>query len=423
MQTGIVEAKLMDQEENKEDKDLNDNNISRALMVHPDEVIKSKENDPLIKENVDDKDISTNDIRSVLKIKKSQTTDNISINAKVLLGKNTYKDETKFITNLPTELSTMNKVIESDKKLFDALFTKFEIFKDTMSKSLLLDGDIAIILETLNALEYVIHHIDNGCLFTQMEGLTKIIFPCLNSTYNTIKAEALKLLGAAAQLNPEVQAKVLEKGLIKKVLQLLWTNKNHSVKTRCLYALSALIRNFPEAQKSFLDHGGLQIFVKILIEDDKDFESKIRVMRLVNDLIIERQDIGYSVETEEYNDNVTNKYAMTDFKNRIIIHGYCKNLMDLMIRIFKQELDDPTIIENYELLEIIIENMIRISNICKKEFHKNQNEILETITDLVDFYEDLSKYVDKDSISLINQQIMLVERLMVIIEIPLHDEL
>ncbi|KAI4484107.1 hypothetical protein M0804_007563 [Polistes exclamans] len=422
MQTGLVEAKLMDQEK-KEDKDLNDSNTSRSLILHPDEVIKSEEDDPLIKENLDDVEISTDAIRNVLKMRESEKTDNKSPDTKVLNVKNNFDNAPKFIKKLPYKLSTSDMVLESDKQLFDALFKKFQIFKDTMSKSRLLDKDIAIILETLNALEYIIHHVDNGRLFANMGGLTKIVIPCLNSTYSNIKAEALKLLGAAAQLNPEVQDKALEAGLIQKVLRLLWITTKHLVKTRCLYALSALIRNFPEAQKSFLDYGGLELFVKILIEEDEDFESKIRVMRLVNDLIIERQDIGYAAEPEEYDDNTTDEYAVTAFRNRLIIHGYCKNVMNLMIRIFKQELDDPTIIENYELLEVIIENMIRVSTICKKEFHKNQHEILDTINDLVDFYEDLSKYVDEDSISLINQQIMLVERLMVIIEIPLHDEL
>ena len=55
------------------------------------------------------------------------------------------------------------------------------------------------------------------------------------------------------------------------------------IKSRCLFALSALIRQFPAAQKVWIDHGGVEIFGKILIDDQ--LQVQIKVMRLINDLI------------------------------------------------------------------------------------------------------------------------------------------
>ncbi|KAI4486943.1 hypothetical protein M0802_012200 [Mischocyttarus mexicanus] len=393
MQTKLTEAKLMDQEK-MENKSLYDFS-SNAMILHSNEEVKSEDDGSLIKEHFKDLKFSINDNNQYMK-------------------PNLYVKVPKTFTG--------PKTLEFDKELFNSLFNKFIMLKNTMNRINLPDKHVKAILEILNSLEHVIHHIDGGRLFTDMGGLSKIVLPCLNTSHNNIRAEALKLLGAAVNLNPEVQVKALEYNLIDKVLNLLTMKTNSLVKKRCIYALGALIRNFPTAQKSFLDYGGIYVFVLILSEENEDLELKCRTMKLVNDLITERQGVGFVANLKEYKDKA-DEYAATNFKNKLITQGYCQNLMNLMIRVFKQELKNPTNIENYEFLEVIIESMIRISKACKDEFHKNQREILKVINELVDFFEELSKHVDSKSIALINKQIMLVERLMVIIEIPVHDEL
>jgi len=85
--------------------------------------------------------------------------------------------------------------------------------------------------------------------------------------------------------NPKVQLKALNLGFIQYILRLLNTEFDENIIFRLLYTLSTLIRNFPQAQKNFLEHGGAELMVKILDQNNK---IAIRALTLMNDLIIEK---------------------------------------------------------------------------------------------------------------------------------------
>ena len=54
---------------------------------------------------------------------------------------------------------------------------------------------------------------------------------------------------------------------------------NYSVKTgsKCLYALAAILRNFPEAQQVFMESGGIEVFQKIFSTDESQQLNKIKI--------------------------------------------------------------------------------------------------------------------------------------------------
>ena len=85
--------------------------------------------------------------------------------------------------------------------------------------------------------------------------------------------------------NPKVQSKALSLGFIQHILRLLNTESDGTVIHRSLFTLSTLLRNFPQAQKNFLEHGGAEIMVKLLDRTDKIF---VRVVTLMDDLITEK---------------------------------------------------------------------------------------------------------------------------------------
>lgn len=222
--------------------------------------------------------------------------------------------------------------------------------------------------------------------------MNKIISPCLNGSNSEIKSEALRVLGVAVQSNPNVQLKALENDLVQKLLHILTTHSKVEVKSRCLFALSALIRQFPAAQKVWIDHGGIEIFGKMLINDQLQIQMK--VMKLINDLIIERQNLQEITDVKQHQLKV-NAYATVDIEQKLLTYEYCNHLCNLMITSFKDGLSDQSAIENYEFLETISNSMITAASICSDRFKESKDELLLIIQHLLKFYEDLNLLVDK----------------------------
>lgn len=74
-------------------------------------------------------------------------------------------------------------------------------------------------------------------------------------------------------------------GFLQYILRLLNIEIDDNLTFRLLYTLSTLLRNFPHAQKTFLEHGGAEIMVKLLNRNNK---IALRTLTLMNDLIIEK---------------------------------------------------------------------------------------------------------------------------------------
>ncbi len=60
------------------------------------------------------------------------------------------------------------------------------------------------------------------------------------------------------------------------------------MKFRLLFTLSTLLRNFPQAQLNFLQHGGIETIIKIFDQINSNNKIKIRTIELMNDLIVEK---------------------------------------------------------------------------------------------------------------------------------------
>lgn len=222
--------------------------------------------------------------------------------------------------------------------------------------------------------------------------MSKIVSPCLNGTNTEIKAEALRILGTAVQSNPKVQLKALENDFVQKLLYILSTNSKIEVKSRCLFALSALIRHFPAAQKVWIDHGGVEIFGKILVDDQ--LQVQMKVMKLINDLIVERQNL-HEITDPKQRQQKGRAYATADVEKKLLTYEYCKHLSNLMITSFKDKLSDHVGTDNYEFLETISDSMITVAPICIDRFRESKNELLPIIQHLLNFYQSLSTLVDK----------------------------
>lgn len=223
--------------------------------------------------------------------------------------------------------------------------------------------------------------------------MAKIISPCFNSTNDEIKSEALRLLGTAVQSNLKVQTKALEHDFVQKLLHILATNNKVPVESRCLFALSALIRHYAAAQKALIDHGGLELFGKIL--EDGHLQTQSRIMKLMGDLVVERRNLN-EIEDELLRQQKIRDYASTDFEQKLLTHSYCKHLSDLTMKSFSNEAFGDSNIEDYDFLAVTLDSMILLGPICKRDFHAERYNLLAVISEALRHYESVRDATSTD---------------------------
>ena len=89
-------------------------------------------------------------------------------------------------------------------------------------------------------------------------------------------------------------------------------------------ALSAVLRNFPQAQNKFLGQGGLGLLVKLFEKEGKPHEKlKIKILTLISDLLVERESALLSTD-EDY-------YYAEDLEAQLQKFGFCQVFNQVLI--------------------------------------------------------------------------------------------
>ena len=103
-----------------------------------------------------------------------------------------------------------------------------------------------------------------------------MVLPSLNSSSSLIRAEAIRLLGSASQSNTAVQISALESGSIAELLRVLALDRDPTVRSRAVYAVSCLVRRFPTALLKLVTDGGLGVFATLFQSESQD-DLKLQV--------------------------------------------------------------------------------------------------------------------------------------------------
>ncbi len=139
-------------------------------------------------------------------------------------------------------------------------------------------------VDILQNLEHFSHKYENGReLFGSTDVLNSILLPALNSSSSEIRKSACAVFAIAAQNNALVQLKSVESGVVRRLVHLMTFDT--LVRPRALYALSSLIRNFPDAQRKFIQDGGVPALINVAFVP----ETRRRGLTLVTDLLNERE--------------------------------------------------------------------------------------------------------------------------------------
>lgn len=421
-ETGITEAKLMDPDEGEEENSTENSNrfntTSVALQLN--NVLEKPDSEApvTVKKKPESNHYSLQELSAQLKkIKEdvgaaSELTEEAQ-NARV-------KQQFRDYETIKKELKAMEINITTDSEMLNAYFKKFQPYKNGVIMNTLSVSQIEKVLEILYNLEFLLHSMDNAKVFTDMQGMTKIISPCLNGTNNVIKTEALRLLGVAVQSNPRVQLKALENDFVQKILHILSTSNKLKVKSRCLFALSALIRQFPAAQKVWLDHGGLEIFGKILVADQ--LLVQLKVMKLINDLIIERQNLQEITDVEQ-REQMMRAYAVANIEQKMLLHDYCNHLSNVMIKSYNDAVNNNLETDSYDFLEVVTESMIGASPTCTSANRSKKKILLSSIKHLLQFYKSRPTSEDEDENELLENLLSLIGKLQTVVSDIPHDEL
>lgn len=137
-------------------------------------------------------------------------------------------------------------------------------------------------LEILENLENFSHKFENGRdLFANTDALTTILLPAINSSSPEIRKAACTIFAIAGQNNAVVQMKSVEAGAVRLLMHLVTFDK--AVRSKALFAVGSLVRNYPDAQKELINLGGVSEIVKIAFLPETWRRSLTFLMDLINE--------------------------------------------------------------------------------------------------------------------------------------------
>ena len=220
---------------------------------------------------------------------------------------------------LKAALGDMEMNVETDLETIKKLFSKFH--------SSTSEEERAVILEDL---EFYTHQYDNALLFVELAGIRDIILPSLNSSQPAVRQKAAHLVAGAAQSNPQFQIAALESGLLETFLRLTVLDSSPPIAATAFTALSAVLRNFPQAQTKFLGQGGLGVLVKLFEKEGKAHEKlKIKILTLITDLLVERE--LTLISTDESSLRRKEQYSADDLEAQLEKFGFCLVFSQVLI--------------------------------------------------------------------------------------------
>ncbi|CAG7835780.1 unnamed protein product [Allacma fusca] len=223
----------------------------------------------------------------------------------------------------PAELQNSEKH-SSDEWLLHFLLEQYTLTETS-------EANVEEQVDILQNLEHFAHKFENGRdLFQSTNALKKILLPALNSTYAEIRKAACGVFAVAAQNNAIVQKTALQNGVVRRLVHLL-TFDLASVRSKALYGLASLLRNYPEAQKKFILDGGISALVKAASLS----ETRKRSLNVVTDLLLERRfcrdglDEGSSTNYEEEISEDEDRCDVNKLLEKSLeLNGWCDVLED-----------------------------------------------------------------------------------------------
>jgi len=346
MQTGKKEARLLQDEKNENPEGGAD-------------LVDDTDSDQKIESSEAKTDLDPEEVKRMLK------------NLKNDMKPSSEQPKNKFrsMDEIRAALAEEDTTIESEAQIITRFIDTFEdILK---AESDLEDNDvISSLVNILDNLEYYLHKYDNAVDFITLKGVERVLKPSLNSSQSELQEGAAFIIGSAAQSNPKVQIAFLEAGFINILLRKITPPYSVRTGSKCLYALAAILRNFPEAQHVFIQSGGIEVFQKVFNAEESQQlnKMKIKILTLVQDLIDERDNLDAAHPSAKDKEDQYNK---SDFIDVIKKSGWCEVYRSCQLESpdqIKVEQDSSSV--DHDRNEKVVTAMLKMKPICDSEFLK-----------------------------------------------------
>lgn len=284
----------------------------------------------------------------------------------------------------PEEVERIKEHFKSYKEIKDELGdlvpkTDAEILtglmKDIRNLSEIKENSKYQLMAIMEDLEYLAHQYDNALEFARQGGFKDVILRNLNSSDTEILKQTLKLLGSLVQNNAKIQIQALEHGCLDVVLRILQNNPDIGVKKRAVFALGGVIRGFPHAQLDFMQKGGLSVFLNLF--DLHETQLHLKIATLINDLVQEFEQARKDIRSPDYVEKVK-QYARVDLLSQLEAEKWCQNLNNLLFGI--------VIVDRYDhdSIEKILSAILGIVDTCP-------SSMISVMAGLEQQYENLQK--------------------------------
>lgn len=290
------------------------------------------------------------------------------------------------------EFESLNMNIKTDMEIIHKLMEEFRVITNGSKPAE--PGHLAAVLTDL---EYLVHHYDNAVEFARLRGFTTIVIPCLNSTDNEVRAEALRLLGSAVQSNPKVQKAAVDEGCVTVLLKLLALERDSFVRSRGIYAISCLLRSFPAAQLKFVQDGGITVLSKIFDEPkDADEKTRIKIINLLTDLLVEVRNIR-----DVGNPKLKEQYELMALELNLREQGWCVRAADWFCE--REDWSSRAVILNTEdldhaMVDATVDLLLPLADSCLSDFVINI-DLLSAVNHAKELYSDLALHELDDGVA------------------------
>ncbi|CAO3696774.1 unnamed protein product [Umbelopsis ramanniana] len=150
----------------------------------------------------------------------------------------------------------------------------------------------------LDNLEMLIEGIDNAMNLENMK-LWPAIIAQLNNEHAEIRKGVAWVCGTAVQNNPKAQKALLDNNGLEPLLNLLSNSaEDKEVRAKAQYALSGLIKHFPEGLAQFQEKGGFDALAEI-VKNPQDASTLRKTIFLYNTLMLEDASVAKLLASQD----------------------------------------------------------------------------------------------------------------------------
>lgn len=194
-------------------------------------------------------------------------------------------DGTSSVTSVTEDVAAGRRPDLADPGLYDAIMGKSEaqMMQEELSVAMDTSRTVEDRCTALDNFEMLIEQVDNANSMEPMR-MWPAVLSLLRAPEPAIQLAAAWVVGTAVQNNDKAQAVALRHGVLAPLMQ-LHLSPYADVRSKGVYALSAMLRHYPAAVAQFAASGGWAVIERSLYDDSLNVRRKL--VFLLNSLLLQ----------------------------------------------------------------------------------------------------------------------------------------